>query len=158
MKALSIFLSMILVVCACNNKSNQSSAATTDTTKQEEMKAMIPTTACYLSTAGKDSFFLKTEIFPNVVTGILSYTFHDKDSNTGDIDGKLTGDTLVADYTFTSEGKTSVRQVVFLIKDSIATEGYGSMVEKDGKMVFKNLNAVDFTKGIKLRKVPCAGQ
>ncbi|GAB2818382.1 hypothetical protein [Ferruginibacter profundus] len=54
-----------------------------------------------------------------------------------------------------SEGKTSTRQVIFLIKDSIATEGYGAMEEKNGAMVFKNTGAVVFEKGIRLKKIAC---
>ena len=89
------------------------------------------------------------------VTGSLSYKFYEKDSNKGEIDGKLNGDTLIADYKFMSEGILSTRQVIFLIKDSTATEGYAAMEEKNGKMVFKNINTVDFTKGIVLRKTTC---
>ena len=48
-----------------------------------------------------------------------------------------------------------MRQVAFLIKDSIATEGYGDMEEQDKKMVFKNLNTIDFNKGVKLKQVDC---
>jgi len=116
---------------------------------------MIPSSSCYLSITGKDTVFLKTEIFPNVVTGVLSYKFHEKDNNKGEIDGKLSGDTLVADYRFMSEGKQSTRQVIFLIKDSVATEGYGNMEEKDGKMTFKDVRNVSFGKGLILKKIPC---
>jgi hypothetical protein len=58
------------------------------------------------------------------------FKFYEKDSNKGVIDGKLNGDTLLADYKFMSEGIQSTRQVIFLIKDSNATEGYGPMEEK----------------------------
>jgi hypothetical protein len=67
----------------------------------------------------------------------------------------MRGDTLVADYTFMSEGKSSVRQVVFMVKDSIVTEGYGPQEEKDGKMIFKDLGKVDFSKGTKLQRIQC---
>jgi len=116
---------------------------------------MIPNTVCYSGFIGKDTVFLKTEIFPNVVIGNLVYKFHEKDSNKGDIDGVLKNDTLVADYKFFSEGQSSVRQVAFLIKDSTATEGYGPMEEKEGNMLFKNVNEIDYGKGFILKKVPC---
>jgi len=90
-----------------------------------------------------------------VVTGKLSYQFFDKDSNIGEFDGRLYGDTLLADYKFMSEGKLSTRQVILLIKDSVATEGYGDMEEKEGKMVFKNTNDITFGKGLILKMVEC---
>jgi hypothetical protein len=116
---------------------------------------MIPSSSCYFSTTGKDTVKLKVEVFPNVVTGRLSYNLYQKDSNKGEFEGYLHGDTLLADYKFMSEGKLSTRQVIFLIKDNIATEGYGDMEEKDGKMVFKNTNDITFGKGLVLRKVDC---
>jgi hypothetical protein len=80
---------------------------------------------------------------------------YEKDSNKGKLEGKLYGDTLVADYKFMSEGIESVRQVAFLIKDSVAIEGYGDIEQKDGKTVFKNLKSLDFTHGLPLAKVDC---
>lgn len=128
---------------------------TDDTT---EMKIQVPTSACYTLANSNDTIFLKVERFPNVVTGILNYSLKEKDKNTGDIDGVLRGDTLVADYTFMSEGTRSVRQVVFLLKDNEAIEGYGDMKEEAGKMVFTNISAIDFSKGTKLPKADCAGR
>ncbi len=95
------------------------------------------------------------EVFPNVATGRLSYKFHEKDNNTGDLEGQLHGDTLLADYKFMSEGIQSTRQVIFLIKDNTAIEGYGNLEERSGKMVFKNQEEIIFGKGLILKKVPC---
>jgi hypothetical protein len=151
------FITLTGIIVSCNNEPKKSTETTTpeDTSKPVENKVMIPNMVCYSSATGKDTFFLKVEKFPNVVTGSLSYKFYEKDSNKGDIDGKLYGDTLIADYKFMSEGKQSIRQIVFLIKDSVATEGYGPMEEREGKMVFKNLKEVDFRKGKKLQKISC---
>ena len=153
---LLLFLAPI-TIASCNDEPKKSTEVTTiaDTSKPVENKIMIPASSCYSSITGKDTVFLKTEIFPNVVTGILSYKFHEKDSNKGEIDGKLSGDTLIADYRFMSEGKQSTRQVIFLIKDSVATEGYGNMEEKNGKMVFKNVKDIAFDRGLQLKKISC---
>ena len=146
-----------IAIISCNNESKKSTevTATGDTSKPAENKIMIPASTCYFSTTGKDTVQLKVEIFPNVVTGRLSYNLYQKDSNKGEFDGQLHGDTLLADYKFMSEGKLSTRQVIFLIKDSMATEGYGNMEEKEGKMVFKNLKDVTFGKGLILKKIEC---
>lgn len=147
----------LLVLGACNNNS-QPSASQTDTTTTSDtsiVSIQIPKSACYMHVTGQDTFHLKVEVFPNVVTGNLRYLFSQKDRSQGDLEGKLSGDTLFADYTFMSEGTRSVRQVAFLLKDSIAVEGYGEVEEKDGKMVFKQPSNIDFSKGTTYREVSC---
>jgi hypothetical protein len=106
----SIFpiITFTIIIVSCNNESKKSVETTTpeDTSKPVENKVMIPNMVCYSGATGKDTFFLKLEKFPNVVAGSLSYKFYEKDSNKGDIDGKLNGDTLVADYN-SCPGKTT---------------------------------------------------
>ena len=146
-----------ITIASCNNEPKKLTNTTTvqDTVKTVENKIMIPASSCYSSTTGKDTFLLKVEVFPNVVTGKLSYKFFEKDSNEGEFDGQLYGDTLLADYKFMSEGQLSTRQVIFLIKNNIATEGYGNMEERNGKMVFKDIKGVSFGKGLSLKKIDC---
>jgi len=143
---------------ACNNPQQEATPSAADSAGKQENHVMIPAASCYAGQSGRDSFSLKTEIFPNVVTGTLSYNFYEKDKNQGAIEGRLSGDTLIADYTFISEGKNSVREVAFLLGDSTAMEGYGAMEEKDGKLVFKSRDSIRFTEATPLRKVPCAEQ
>ena len=159
MKHSFLLITSILIIAAtsCNNNSKTATEVTTsdDTAKPVTVTNKLPTTTCYAYIKVKDTVYLKLKNFSGAVTGNLSYKFYEKDSNKGEIDGKLNGDTLIADYKFMSEGILSTRQVLFLIKDSTATEGYAAMEEKNGKMVFKNINTVDFTKGIALRKTTC---
>ncbi len=151
-----LFFVLTLTV-SCNNNSRQATPVSDggDTAKAVENKAMIPVSSCYASMLNKDTVRMKLEIFENVVIGTLVYKLHEKDSNKGEFEGQLKDDTLIADYKFMSEGTQSVRQVVFLINDSVATEGYGDMEEKGGKMVFKNVKAAAFGKGVILKKVDC---
>lgn len=157
-----LLITSILIIAAtsCNNNSKTATEVITsdDTAKPTTVTNKLPTTTCYAYIKLKDTVYLKLEKLLGVVTGNLSYKFYEKDSNKGELDGKLNGDTLIADYKFMSEGILSTRQVIFLIKDSTATEGYAAMEEKNGKMVFKNSYAVDFTKGIVLRKTTCKAE
>jgi hypothetical protein len=114
-----------------------------------------PANSCYVGTSGKDSAILNINADGNKIGGTLSYKFYEKDSNQGSVNGTKNGDTLIADYTFTSEGQTSVRQVAFLQKENSLIEGYGDMEEKDGKMQFKSPAKLNFGNGFKLEKVPC---
>lgn len=148
----------LLVLIACNESPNNTDTSKTDSQPASDtgkMTIQIPRSTCYRYASASDTITLKVEKFPNVVTGMLNYSLKEKDKNRGEIDGVMHGDTLVADYSFMSEGTRSVRQVVFLIKDDTATEGYGAVSEKDGKMVFDNISSIDFSTGTKLTKVEC---
>ncbi|PVD52877.1 hypothetical protein DC498_08120 [Terrimonas sp.] len=142
----------ILFLLSCGAKKSQHQTRGSD----EIAKVMIPESGCYASLTGGDSIWLKVEVFPNVVTGVLKYNISGKDKNTGTFYGKLYGDTLIADYSFYSEGRQSVRQVAFLIKDGSAVEGYGDIQEQNGKIVFNNVSSIDFSKGFNLQKISCA--
>ena len=153
---LVLFLAAI-IIASCNNEPKKSTEVTIsqDTVKSVGNKVMIPASSCYSSTTGKDTVILKVEVFPNVVTGKILYKLFEKDSNKGEFNGRFHGDTLLADYKFMSEGKLSSRQVIFLIQDSVAIEGYGKMEEKDGNMVFKSIKKVTFGNGLLLKKIKC---
>ncbi len=158
MKHSFLLLSLAAIATAsCNNNPRRSIEVTNmkDTSKRIENKIMIPVSSCYSTATSKDTVHLKVEVFEHVVTGSLLFKLYEKDSNKGDFEGQLHGDTLLADYKFMSEGTQSTRQVIFLIKDSVAMEGYGNMEEKNGKMVFKNKNDITFGKGLVLKKVLC---
>ena len=156
MKIINLKLLPLLVFAfACNSEQKRTSVVNSTVKKDNEIKAMIPTQTCYLGVIGKDSIFLKVEQFPNEVKGALAYKFYEKDKSNGEIDGKMNGDTLVAYYTFKSEGIRSVRQVAFLLQEGEAKEGTGDMEEKEGKMNFKNLNKLNFNNTFNLKKSTC---
>jgi heat shock protein HslJ len=157
MKNLCLVLSITLATISCNNGMTKNPVTTKpqDSVNPMGNHIMVPVTSCYASSNGKEIAELKLEVFPNVVTGTLSYQFHEKDRNKGTIEGKLTGDTLLANYTFLSEGVQSIRQVIFLVRDSVVFEGYGAQQLTDGKMIFKNLKEISFGAGTPLKKVSC---
>ena len=89
------------------------------------------------------------------VNGKLSYNLTGKDKNEGTLVGNMKGDTLVADYTFMSEGVSSVREVVFLQKDGTLIEGYGDVVDANNKVSFKDKKKLKFETKNALTKVDC---
>ncbi|PIF33679.1 hypothetical protein CLU81_4300 [Flavobacterium sp. 9] len=89
------------------------------------------------------------------VNGKLSYNLTGKDKNEGTLIGNMKGDTLVADYTFVSEGVSSVREVVFLQKDGTLIEGYGDVVDANNKVTFKDKKKLKFDAKNTLTKVDC---
>ncbi len=89
------------------------------------------------------------------VNGKLSYNISGKDKNEGTLIGNMNGDTLIADYTFTSEGVSSVREVAFLQKDGSLIEGFGDVVQANDKVTFKDKTKLKFDKKNRLTKTDC---
>ncbi|MBP2284557.1 hypothetical protein H4V97_002875 [Flavobacterium sp. CG_23.5] len=112
---------------------------------------------CYSGTIKKDTISMNLIVKGNQVTsGKLSYNFYEKDKNEGTLVGEIKGDTLLADYTFMSEGVSSVRQVVFLKKGNTYVEGFGDVVDDNkGKVAFKDRKQLKFDGKTVLSKVEC---
>ena len=89
------------------------------------------------------------------VNGKLSYNIVGKDKNEGSLIGNMKGDTLIADYTFMSEGVSSIREVAFLQKDGAFIEGFGDVIEANGKFSFKDKTKLKFDAKNTLTKVDC---
>lgn len=115
----------------------------------------ISKTSCYVYIKKRDTAKLTFMSTNGITTGQLSYKLYEKDRNNGIIEGEMRGDTLLVDYTFNSEGKSSVRQVAFLKKGNQLIEGYGDVEEKNGKTVFKNTSTLTFGNSIVFEKVDC---
>lgn len=103
---------VVIITSSCNYSNS---------TKTDE----LPT--CYTYVKNKNYVMMKITIINNIVTGDLVYEYYEKDKNSGKISGVMKGDTLFADYTFMSEGLSSVREVAFIKKRGDWIEGYGDV-------------------------------
>jgi len=111
---------------------------------------------CYMNVLAKDSMFLSYKIINGNVTGKLKYKNFEKDSNSGDITGKISGDTLKVNYKFASEGSTSEREIYFLQDSGVLLEGIGKYAESNSsKSVYESPKAINFTKGQSLTPADC---
>lgn len=127
----------------------QSNADKTSVTEAKE------SSQCFLYKTAKDTVSLNLVLNGDTVNGVLSYKFYEKDANRGTISGAFKGDTLIADYTFQSEGVESVRQVVFLKTVDGLEEGFGEIMDVAGKSIFKDIKTLKFSEGLKLLKTDC---
>ncbi|MFD0939564.1 hypothetical protein [Pedobacter boryungensis] len=141
-----------IVACQSNKtEQNANDAVALDTNVQAGTQQF-----CYSYIKDKDTATLKVMTSGNITTGELRYNLYEKDKNNGIVEGELHGDTLLAEYTFNSEGKESVRQVAFLKKGDQLLEGFGDVVEgKNGKMMFKDTSKLTFGQSIVFTKVDC---
>ena len=149
-----LLLATLVCTASCTSEKTEQTE-----TRQEPVTAEVAETAesstCYAAILGRDSLLLRVDRMSDDVTGDLSYNFYEKDDNSGTFQGRLHGDTLLADYTFQSEGTESVRQVAFLKTADGYVEGYGDIEDQGGRMVFKNTSTLDFSSGTAFKKVPC---
>nr|WP_121269250.1 hypothetical protein [Pedobacter schmidteae] len=150
MKA-SIFLiglAVCLAACTSENKNKQTGDSTEVIAVDTTFTATNPkksSSDCYVYIKNRDTASLKIKMEGEELTGELNYKLFEKDGNTGKIAGEMRGDTIIAEYTFDSEGLRSVREVVFVKKaDGNIYEGSGEMMDKGGKMVFKNPSTLKF--------------
>ena len=136
-------------------QSEKSGQNDTDKVATDTNIVKVGETSCYTFIKNRDTAKLTYMSTNGITTGELSYNLFEKDKNKGIIEGELHGDTLLADYTFNSEGKESVRQVAFLKKGNQLIEGFGDVEEKNGKTVFKNTATLTFGNSIVFEKVDC---
>lgn len=150
----SIVLLTVLAGClaACQNKTPEQKI---DSLANQPDTVAAKSRVCYASFKSKDTITLSYTIAGNAIAGKLNYAIFEKDRNTGTIAGLIKGDTIIADYTFSSEGKTSVRQVVFLKKGDQLLEGYGPTEEKDGKIVFTDPAGLKYVDALSLKLTDC---
>jgi hypothetical protein len=144
---------LVGALAACQNRAKQDG----ETAAEEISVAPLETTTCYQYQTENDLATLRLIFAGDVVNGELVYQLHEKDKNEGVVAGEFQGDFLLAEYTFMSEGVTSVRQVAFMRRGDDLVEGFGEMKEDMGKMVFVDPTALNFddSGGIVLRKVSC---
>lgn len=138
-KFVSIFLATLLLA-ACGGS------------KTENIEG---TTTCYTYTTDNDSIMLRLNRQGSSVKGELTYILYEKDVNKGTIDGVMTGDTLFADYTFNSEGTTSVREVAFVKRGDELVEAFGEVEEQNGKFVFTDRSLLSLNENVVLTESDC---
>ncbi len=106
---------IILCFIGCNNPAgnNQpgdvvSPADSTEAIGDANVSARTAAaTACYTYLQNGDTIRLKMTTSGNTFAGSLLYQLKEKDRNKGNLQGTIYGDTLVGEYTFSSEGMQS---------------------------------------------------
>lgn len=159
----SIYLLALFTIfgasCTNENKNIQENDTTEIIAHDTTFSATTPKTSssnCYEYIKNKDTATLKIYIEGEELTGNLTYKLFEKDRNTGTIAGEMKGDTIIAEYTFDSEGMRSVREVVFVKKDDGKIyEGTGEMIEKSGKMMFKDRSGLQFNQSMVFSPADC---
>jgi len=163
MRHLSFYILCLFIYSCTNNEShnllnevNDSNAGVHAGATDTIVKSTIALQdGCYEMTMKRDTASLHLTIQDTTITGKLNYRWHDKDHNTGTIKGFLKDSLIIADYTFESEGMTSVREVVFKLKGDTLIQGFGDLEEQEGKIIFTNRERLQFMNENPFLKVNC---
>jgi hypothetical protein len=149
MHRICIILIIISSLIACSNSTNNQNVEDKLTNGSDTIVSQ-----CYAYMQNKDTIRLKITVTGNTFTGHMLYQLREKDRNDGTLRGTIQGDTLIADYTFSSEGMLSVRQVAFLKQQNNLKEGFGELKLKNNQWVFANTERLQFA-GFVLTPTPC---
>lgn len=164
MKQLILILSGLVILNSCeknnatqkNVENKKPDTLAIDRNLRNQIAEAENVDYCYMNVLAKDSVFLSYKISNGNVSGKLKYKNFEKDSNSGDITGKVSGDTLKVNYKFASEGSTSEREIYFLQDSGVLLEGIGKYAESNSsKSVYKSPKAINFTKGQRLTPADC---
>ena len=136
MKVINLGLSLLIFATACQQNGKNKADQTQMGSDTASVAVTSAANATYQYLKNGDTISLTIAIDGDKVHGDLNYIWKEKDRNIGHIDGVLKDSILLADYTFSSEGQQSIRQVAFKFGKNRVVEGYGAMEDKGGKMSF----------------------
>lgn len=100
---------------------------------------------CYVAHLQKDIYTLVIQSEEKgAVFGMLAYNNYQKDSSSGSFEGTLTGDTLLGNYSFDSEGMHSDRQVIFKKVGDSFVQGFGDVKVVESAETFTDIANVTY--------------
>ncbi|SDG93896.1 hypothetical protein SAMN05421827_11370 [Pedobacter terrae] len=144
-----------LFMAACQGGTAKRTQAKIDSTIVNNAETASDSTQCYQYIKNRDTATLSLKTIDNKLTGTLGYNLYEKDKNAGTIAGIVKGDTIIANYIFQSEGKTSIREVAFLKKGNQLAEGFGDVQEVNGESKFKDQSKLKFDGSMTFEKIDC---
>lgn len=155
-KILTVILIYFLILPACTNTTPESATISATTDAAAINTKPLWQSGCYLMIFKKDTARLNLHIDDTIATGHLTYSWYEKDGNVGEIKGIIKDSILDADYTFQSEGMTSVREVRFKVHDSTLWQAIGNVAVVNNKVVYTDKSDLHYDSTQRFVKVPCS--
>lgn len=157
------YLILFTTIVACNNSSGTTTVK--DTTSSSQTPHNNATTSsfsqpvieagCYQQVLKKDTADMRLEMKDSIISGYLRYNRFQKDGNIGSFKGVLRDSLLIVDYTFRSEGMTSVREIIFKAKNNQLYEAVGKRDERTGKNIYVSKDTLQYNAMPPFVKVDC---
>lgn len=153
MKKFTILFFTALTMLNCKKKEEKTEDSTPKEVVSKEKTASTLDIGCYIFNDDKNKITFEITENGSEIKGNLTYSFAEKDKNSGSFSGKLNNAILIGKYTFQSEGTESVREVAFKLDGDKLIEGYGDL-NKDGTAL-KDATHLDFSSKMPLTKTDC---
>lgn len=113
--------------------------------KQEMTPESASIIGCYSAMLERDVYTLTiTSEHRGTVLGSVSFDNFEKDSSSGTFVGTYNDGLLVGDYSFQSEGMSSVRQLAFQKVDNGFVPGFGEVQVVDDRETFVDTTALSY--------------
>lgn len=122
-------------------------------TKNPTVEETTAKSDCYLYDENNTRIELTLQLNEKKASGTIEYALAEKDKNTGTFEGIFENNILIADYTFQSEGKESVRQVAFQLQGEQLVEGYGELTADGTKFI--DVSKISYNSTMPLTKTNC---
>jgi len=145
----------IALFASCQGGTAKKTQAKIDSTIVSNAATPQNAVACYQYIKNRDTATLTIKTESSQVSGSLGYNLYEKDKNSGTFSGLVKGDTIIADYTFHSEGKVSVREIALLKQGDQFIEGFGDVEEIKGHVKFKDISKLKFDNSVVFSKINC---
>jgi hypothetical protein len=159
MKKYIVLGALSVLAMNCNKKNEKVKPIVTTDSLENPAEPVVDTlgarTFCYLGVTGKDSVFVSLDDNLGTFSGKMAYKNSEKDSSKGELFGFRSGDTLKLTYEFASEGTTSKRDIYFIQKDNVLTEGIGDQKDENGTMRYADEKKITYKDGQKLETADC---
>jgi hypothetical protein len=155
LKFIQVFLGFALIACNSNIPIDNTASDSSNTVTISRPGATKDLNGCYQLTIKKDTATMNLVVKDSAITGNLVYNWFEKDGNVGTLEGILRDGLIYADYTFESEGMTSVREMIFKLDDTLLLQAVGDLDERDKKIVYKDTTKLDFTVMPPFVKIAC---
>ena len=141
-------LGWILFLAACTGPTNDETVNRDTVATRRDSLPSSPAAnniaGCYRMVIEKDTAHMELTQQDSIITGPLVYKRFEKDSNAGKLVLQIKKDRMEGWYTFSSEGKLTVRQFVFKYENGNLEEGYGDVIMKGDSVFFKYPSALRF--------------
>lgn len=143
MKNLMMALSMAMFLASCQSRQSPADNFSAEETPAEQPGAKGPAT-CYQLTENDQGIQATTFIILYIdgdnVTGEQAIEMTGKNYNAvaaGTMEGKMVGDVITVDYSYTIDGSQQVEEQEFKLQDGQLLMSQGELTEKDGKLMLK---------------------
>ena len=110
---------------------------------------------CYQMIIGKDTALMELHLQNDSLSGELRYKRFEKDSNAGRVRLQYNKKQWEGWYDFRSEGKATVRQIIFEYEQGLLDEAYGDVVMKGDSVFYKYPSTLNFERSHPFRKTAC---